>query len=120
LSRSTGLGDLASIAGLIVAAGGFAFTLYGVHKTKTAAERAEQAARTTRDSVRLLDTVVDFSAAISILEEIKRLHRATQWSVLPDRYTALRKILVALRTSNPKLSDGQRTTIQNAVSLGSG
>jgi hypothetical protein len=109
------VGDLASVAAVCLSVVGFSFTIYGVFKSKSAAQRAEQAARSTRDSISLLDTVVDFAAAISILEEVKRLHRSGQWSVLPDRYASLRKILVTLRASSPKLSHNQRSAIQNAL-----
>jgi hypothetical protein len=109
------LGDLASIVGLVASVIGFGLTIYGVFKTKSAAQRAEQAAKSTRDRIRLMDTVVDFAAAISILEEIKRLHRAAQWSVLPDRYAALRKILVTVRASKPQLANGQLAAIQSAL-----
>jgi hypothetical protein len=109
------LGDGASVVGLFLSFFGFGFTIYGVYKSKSAAQRAEQAAQSTRDSIQLMDTVVDFAAAISILEEIKRLHRTGQWPVLPDRYAALRKILVTIRASSPKVSDGQLAAIQNAL-----
>jgi ribosomal protein S13 len=109
------IGDLASIAGVAIAVIGFIATLVGVYKSKNAAQRAEAAARSVRDSIRLLDTVVDFSAAITTLEEIKRLHRANQWAMLPDRYASLRKLLVMLRTTNADLSEGQRVVLQNAL-----
>jgi hypothetical protein len=109
------IGDLTSIAGILITLVGFGFTFYGVFKSKNAAQRAEEAARLTRNSIRLLDTVVDFSAAIAILEEVKRLHRTGQWAALPDRYAALRKLLVMLRATSPDLTDNQRATLQNAL-----
>jgi len=109
------LGDVASTLGLFITVGGFGATIIGVYKSKGAAQRAELAAKSTRDSIRLMQTAVDFAAAISILEEIKRLHRAAQWSVVPDRYAALRKILITLRTANARLNGHQLSAIQNAV-----
>jgi hypothetical protein len=109
------LGDPASVGDLFLSVVGFALTFYGVFKAKSAAQSAERAAKSTRDSIRLMDTVVDFAAAISTLEEIKRLQRAGQWLVLPDRYASLRKTLVTLRASNRRLTPGQLAAIQNSL-----
>jgi hypothetical protein len=109
------IGDLAGLAGVAISLVGFVFTLIGVFKSKNAAQRAEEAAKSTRESIRLLDTVVDFSAAISILEDIKRLHRRNEWNLLPERYSAIRKILITLRSSGQPLSDAHSAAIQSAL-----
>jgi hypothetical protein len=109
------IGDLSGALGIIISLVGFAVTLIGVVKSKTAAQRAEAAAKATRDSIGLLKTVVDFTTAISALEEIKRLHRTNQWVLLPDRYAALRKILVGLRGTDVALSADQQSSLQNAL-----
>jgi hypothetical protein len=109
------VGDLSGVMGIFISLIGFAVTLIGVVKSKSAAQRAEAAARATRDSINLLTTVVDFTFAISALEEIKRLHRAGQWVLLPDRYAALRKILVSLRNATVMLSNEQQASLQNAL-----
>lgn len=109
------LGDLASMAGLLVSVVGFALTIWGVMRSKGAAERAEQAAAETRQTIRLLDTVVDFTTAIGALEEIKRLHRTANWPLLPERYTTIRRLLVTLRTTNPHMTSNQRNVVQSAL-----
>jgi hypothetical protein len=109
------IGDLASIAGVLISVVGFAVTIVGVARSQGAAKRAEQAAKETRDKIRLLDTVVDFSAAISILEEVKRMHRSSEWALLPERYATIRKHLITLRTNGPRLTDEQNVTIQTAL-----
>jgi hypothetical protein len=109
------IGDLAGVAGVLISIVGFAVTLRGVFKSKRAAQAAEEAARSARDRIQLLDTVVDFSAAIATLDEIKRLHRTGKWSLLPDRYSALRRLLTVVRTANPNLLDSQQAVLQNAV-----
>lgn len=109
------LGDLASIVGLAVSLVGFLITIVGVFKSKGAAQRAEEAARETRESIRLLDTVVDFAGAIAILEEIKRMQRQRSWVLLPDRYATIRKLLISLRSSGQKLTDEQSAVIQSAL-----
>jgi len=59
-----------------------------------------------------------FAAGIAIMEEIKRFHRARLQDGLPDRYTALRKILIAVRAGRigqTSLSEEQRSFIQTAL-----
>jgi len=58
---------------------------------------------------------MDFTAAISRLEELKLAHRSGQWAVLPDRYAAVRKLLITIRTSNSDLTAKQQTAIQQAL-----
>jgi hypothetical protein len=110
------IGDLSSVAGIFISIFGFLFTVIGVVRSKNAADRAETAAKETRDSIRLLDTVVDFSAAITALEEIKRMHREEQWAFLPDRYAHVRKLLASLRGTRVTLSNDQKITVQQAIS----
>ncbi|UYO48796.1 hypothetical protein KQX64_23330 [Rhodopseudomonas palustris] len=109
------VGDLTGIGGILISLIGFTFTVVGVVKSKSAAERAERAAKDTMQSMRLLDTVVEFSAAITALEEIKRLHREANWPLLPDRYAHIRKVLANLRTAQVDLSDAQKTVVQQAL-----
>jgi hypothetical protein len=109
------VGDLTGIVGIAISLIGFGLTALGVMRSRRAAERAEEAARAARDSIQLFDTVVDFSAAISILEEIKRAHRHELWVLLPDRYAAIRKLLISLRTSNVDLSNDQKSAIQSVL-----
>ena len=73
--ESNSVGDVASLVGVCISLIGFAVTLWNVRRSRTAAQRAEEAARKTRRSIRILESVYDFAAAISMLEEIKRLHR---------------------------------------------
>ena len=49
------------------------------------------------------------------MEEIRRLHRAHEWKVVPDRYSVLRKHLISIRITNPGLTDDHRTLIQGAI-----
>ena len=109
------VGDLASIGGLVIALVGFALTIRNVHMARKAAIRAEEAANEARKSFQTFETVADFSAAITTFEEIKRLHRQSAWNILPDRYAALKKILVALRVRYSALTDEQKTLIQSAI-----
>jgi hypothetical protein len=91
------IGDLASLAGVIISFIGFVVTVWNVRRSKSAAERAEVAANEARRVIRFYETVSEFSAAIAIMEELKRLHRLGATDVLLDRYAALRKALITVR-----------------------
>jgi hypothetical protein len=108
-------GDIASIVGVVISVVGFAITLIGVFKSRSAAARAEEAAKAATQSIRQFEAVVDFSTAISVLEEIRRSQRQQQWHSLPDRYATLRKVLISVRASNPNLTEGQLLTIQSSL-----
>jgi hypothetical protein len=72
------IGDLASIAGLIVSIVGFLITIYNVMRSRKAAERAKEAAQKAVSSIRSFEAVVDLSSIIGMLEEIKRTQRSNQ------------------------------------------
>jgi|SRR5580692_7667789 hypothetical protein len=95
------IADLASIAGVVISITGFVVTVWNVRRSKSAAERAEAAADQTRRMIRGYETVFEFSAAIAIMEEIKRLHRVGQVDMLLDRYATLRKVLIGVRKPSP-------------------
>ncbi len=57
----------------------------------------------------------DFSATITTMNEIKRRHRDEAWVIRPDRYAALRNMLLSIRSMNPDLREEYRTVIQNAL-----
>jgi hypothetical protein len=108
--RDNQIGDLAGITGIFISIIGFIATLVGVTKSKSAARSAEEAAKRTRESVRSLDAILDFSATISALEEIKRLQRQNAWTLLPERYAAARKLLILFRESGVILSDVEKSS----------
>src|SRR3954451_18288780 len=108
------IGDLASIAGVAISIIGFIITVVNVRRSKSAAERAEAAANEARLLVRSYETVADFSAAIAIMDEIKRLHRTGQLDMLLDRYAALRKVLIGVRRLSPMTDESKGTLIQSA------
>ena len=64
--------------------------------------------------------MVDFSAAINIMEDIKRLHRLGKWEILLEKYPILRKTLISIRVTNPDLPDNQKTLLQDAIQHFSG
>ena len=108
-------GDIASIFGVLLAIVGFALTLVGVWRSKSAADQAKQAAEDARDSIARYNAIVDLTAAMAIMEEIKRLQRNAAWAVLPDRYAELQRRLTAIRSAHVSLSEGQRQTLTAAI-----
>ncbi len=115
LLESAVFGNILSIAGILIALVGFFLTIRAARKSRTAAQQAEQAVQRMRDDIRKYDTVAEFSTALSIMEEIKRLHREGAWKVLPDRYSTLRQLLISIRATNPSLSNKQKEIMQNAL-----
>jgi len=95
---------------------GFSLTIWNVRKIKRAAEAAEEASLSVRTSLALNDIVAECSTAIAILDEVRRLHRVQAWQLLPDRYSALKRSLILIRTAKPELADNHKTIIQNAMS----
>src|SRR5579859_3267226 len=114
------LADWASIAGVVISIIGFIVTVWGVWKTRSAADRAEAAAKNAVKSIRMFDAVADFSTAVSVMEEIKRLHRQNASEVILDRYASLKKLLITAREMNANLSDEQKGIITGLVNNLSG
>ena len=109
------LGDAASVAGLCLGFVGFALTLLGVWRSKSAAERAEEAAGQARRAIISAQTIADFSTALAVMGEVKRLQRVAAWALVPDRYSLLRSLLVAIRTTRQDLQPGQLSVLQGAI-----
>jgi len=108
-------GGIVNGLGLVVSVIGFAVTIWNVVRTKRASERAEQAVTILRMALNRSDAIMEVSAAIAIMEEIKRLHRAGEWKVLLDRYTTLKRLLVSIRNPENHLSDEHVGSIQSAI-----
>jgi hypothetical protein len=94
---------------------GFSFALIGIHRSRTAATAAARAAAEARDAITRYDSIADLASATSIMEEIKRLHRAGAWPTLLDQYSSLRRRLVSIRTSGPNLTARDLAALNGAV-----
>jgi divalent metal cation (Fe/Co/Zn/Cd) transporter len=68
-------GNFSSVVGLVVSLIGFVWTLIIVWKSKTAAQKAEEAASTMKEVLLKSESLTNCSAAISIIEEIRTFHR---------------------------------------------
>jgi hypothetical protein len=105
---------------------GVVFGVWAWRRAGQARKAAQEAAQNVKQALARSSTLTDFAAAVAIMEEIKRLHRTTvqptsseqrarAWGILPERYGALRQLLMRIRSMNPSLSDAYQTSIQNAV-----
>lgn len=109
------IGDLSSIFGLFISLVGFAFTIWGIMRTKKAAEAAKESALQVQNDLRKLDIIMEFSAAITMMDEIKRHHRGENWHILPDRYSAMRKKLITIKSTYNDLTENQKKVLQSAI-----
>lgn len=109
------IGDYAGLLGLLISFVGFFFTIRTSLKARAAAAHASAAVESMRGDLRKGDTVADFSSAIAVMDEIKRMHRSSVLHLLPDRYSHLGRILISIRSSNPLLNDIDQRAIQDAI-----
>lgn len=112
-------GNLASVLGLLVAVVGFIVTVRVARNAQSAAERAQAAAIGAQRKLLRLDTISEISAAISVMEEARRLHRlppALQvWPIALDRYAEARRHLTRVHSGGGELNDVQRSVLQGAI-----
>ena len=101
------LANIASILGVAITIGGFALTLVRIRKSQTAVEDV-------KEQIRNLNAIQEVAAAIKSLDEIRKLHRAKSWTVLPDRYTSLKHQLIAIK-ERTSISQKQRSSIREAI-----
>lgn len=113
--ESNRIGDYAGLIGLVISVVGFFFTIKASLNSKEAAKQASAAVESMRDDLRKGDTVADFSSALAVMDEIKRMHRSPNLHLLPDRYSQLKRFLISIRSSNPLLSDADQRSIQSAI-----
>src|SRR3954465_6428111 len=62
-------GDIASVAGFFLAIVGFGITIFGVWRSKSAAEQARPAALAARESIARYDAIAELAATMAIMEE---------------------------------------------------
>ena len=85
-------------------------------KAKSAAEIAKNEVDKLRQTLVRLETIENLADAIAIMEEIKRLHRYGVWDkLLLDRYSTLRRKLVAIKTTNVNIKAEYATILQGAI-----
>lgn len=114
------IADIVSVVGFPLAIAGLIWTIWGVLKARSAAEAAQTAAEAAQSRLLRVDAISGVAAVIATLEDLKRLHRAGAWDGMPERYASQRRALIAIRASNPKLTDPQAATLQGSISQLSG
>lgn len=107
--------DWIGFVGLVVSFAGFGLTLFAVWRSNTIAEQAKAAADSAITKLRGINAVADLSSIVAKLEEVKRIHRLKNWIVLPDRYSELRNIIIAIKHSNAELTEEEQTVLQQSI-----
>lgn len=108
------IGDITGLLSLL----GLGLTVWTGIRSKRAAEIAAAAAENARNSIRALDTFIDLSEAISLLEQIKRDHRVPALSFgLLERYSRVKGMLIRLNETRRDLSDQQAAAIQGSITM---
>ncbi len=100
----------------ILAIIGLVITIVGFLITGITAVKALKIAKGIKSKVIAIDSVSDLTKAHTIIDEISRYLRSRTWLGLPERCTALRHILVAVKSSNASLSDEHQKILRKAIS----
>jgi hypothetical protein len=108
-------GDLASVVGLLISLVGFAVTIIATLRAKSAADMAREAV----DRVRVIEvrtsTIESCATAIALMDEIRRLHRGRSWSHLPELYSQVRRLLIAISGNDRQITALQRSELRAVI-----
>jgi hypothetical protein len=108
-------GDGASVAGVLISVIGFAATIIGLARSKSAAKRVADAVAEVRQRLSLRNVADDLAVLMSDIEEIKLLHRLGAWDTMPIRYASIRRRLFSVKEGAPSLTKAQRASIQGVI-----
>lgn len=114
---ATRINELFGFVGFFITILGFPVTLYGVYRSKKAAEAAKDAAEQTRDRIDTFYVIRVLSSAIAQIRALQSEQREGNYRNLPVRYNEIRALLIGVRERAMNLSDEQRTVIQSTISL---
>ena len=93
----------------------FGATILGFLITGGSAIAALIVARNVGKKINLASNISDIAKVQSIIEEIRRYLRSGLWYVLPERFTELRHLLVAVRNGGDNFSDEQNQGLDSAI-----
>jgi hypothetical protein len=99
LTLQTG-SEIASIIGVIIGLP----TLWQAFRARAIAEQVKQKVDEVHTNLAKQTAVEGLSTLLNDLDEIKGLHSLNVWSILPRRYGAVRRHLIAMRIENPLLA----------------
>jgi len=102
--------DIIGITSLSITIIGFIIIIYNVNRNRKLSAGI-------RNDLKRVDSISEFSSAISCMDEIKTLHRMEAWQILPNKYSTLRKSLITIREINPDISDESKRIIQSTISI---
>jgi hypothetical protein len=114
-SFASGWSSEIGLADFLLGVVGFTITIVAVLRSQRAAEAAAEAARNAKEALLHAAAIWDVAAALTTMEEVKRLHRMEAWPMLPERYSMLRRTLIAIRSTTPRLTDKQGAVLQGAI-----
>jgi len=103
-------GDWASGIGLVI-------TLVTFYIIRRNVLKAKHISTQVRKDISIHNSVIDFSSALSTMEDIKEFHRKNAWDILPAKYSVLRSTLITVRETNPSMSEENKKTIQDAITV---
>ena len=86
-------GDVATVVGIVVALGGFAWAIREARRARSASEAAEVAASDTSAQIARYLQTVDLQRAIGLIQRIKTLHDNDGWEASRELYQSLREML---------------------------
>jgi hypothetical protein len=115
LLESAIFGNMLNIAGIVLTLIGFWITISSSWKARDAADLARCEVAKVRDDLRKVNTVADISQALFLIEECKKLHRDNKWPLLPDKYSALKHLLITIRSTYTDFSEDQKSAIQSTT-----
>ncbi len=102
------VGEWVSLVALLLTFVGFGITIYNVVKAK-------QIAIKLRKDLSWTDAVGNISKSLTMIAEIKRLHRMQAWDLLTERYAELRTLLIKLKSNAIEISDDQKVILQRLI-----
>ena len=89
-------GDLSSVAGFIFAIAGLVWAGIQSKKARSSAEAAEEATIETRNAIGRHLLIIDLQQSISLIQQLKFLHRDGHWRVSLAHYQTLREMISAI------------------------
>ena len=104
--------NLATFAGVLVSLVALSVTLANVIRARRTAERVEAATRETLRAVRQFDTLLAITAAMEIIEGLKKVHRDGAWVIAVERYPQVLRQIDLIREAGPDLSNTGRVDLQ--------
>lgn len=109
------IGDFAGILGLLVSVAGFAITIWQIKQAKTVTEQVRSSVQQVKKQVQLRTVIDDLNHIIQDLEDLKELHRLQVRSLLPGRYTEIRRRLIEINGRSSKIRAKEKLVLQESI-----